>query len=65
MAKADLPNLLCYEEPVAVENGSYEWRQVDAYTAPSLCYTSRRRQPQARAVLAALDVIHAFNRGFP
>src|SRR5258705_308626 len=40
MPQAKLPNLLCYEELIAGEDGNYEWPQFDEWTASGLCYTS-------------------------
>jgi len=40
MPQANLPNLLCYEELIAREDGDYEWPQFDEWTASGLCYTS-------------------------
>jgi 3-(methylthio)propionyl---CoA ligase len=35
-----LPNLLCYEDLLAAEDGRYEWPQFDEQSAACLCYTS-------------------------
>ncbi|WP_255833208.1 long-chain-fatty-acid--CoA ligase [Kordiimonas sp. SCSIO 12603] len=40
MPETSLPNVICYEEFVEAEDGSYEWPQLDENTACGLCYTS-------------------------
>ncbi len=35
-----IPNLLCYEDLLAAQNGQYVWPEFDENTASSLCYTS-------------------------
>ena len=39
-AKTSLPNLLCYEELLAVESAQYDWPDFDERSASTLCYTS-------------------------
>ncbi len=38
--KTSIPNLLCYEELLADENGATQWPQLDERAACGLCYTS-------------------------
>ena len=40
MPAANLPNLLCYEDILAGEDGDYVWPVFDENSASSLCYTS-------------------------
>ena len=35
-----IPNLLCYEDLIAAEDGPYDWPEFDENSASSLCYTS-------------------------
>ena len=39
-ADAKVPNLLCYEDLLAVQDDDYTWPTFDENTASSLCYTS-------------------------
>ncbi len=39
-ADPKVPNLLCYEDLLAAQDGRYEWPVFDENTASSLCYTS-------------------------
>ncbi len=66
MPKINLPNLLCYEEMVAAENGDYAWPQLDEYTASSLCYTSGTTgNPKGVLYAHRSTVIHAFAAALP
>ncbi|MBE0619826.1 MAG: AMP-binding protein, partial [Burkholderiales bacterium] len=66
MPKVKLPNLLCYEELIAAENGDYEWPQFDEYTASSLCYTSGTTgNPKGVLYSHRSNVIHAFAAALP
>jgi fatty-acyl-CoA synthase len=40
MPSLKVPNLLCYEDLVAPEDGRYAWPEFDEYAAAGLCYTS-------------------------
>lgn len=40
MPQTTLPNVLCYEELLAAEDGDYSWLEVDENSACGLCYTS-------------------------
>lgn len=40
MPDTSLPNAVCYEDLIAVEEGVYEWPTFDENTACALCYTS-------------------------
>jgi acyl-CoA synthetase (AMP-forming)/AMP-acid ligase II len=39
-ANTKVPNLLCYEELLEVQDDRYDWPQFDENSASSLCYTS-------------------------
>ncbi len=39
-ADPKVPNLLCYEDLLAAQDGRYQWPVFDENTASSLCYTS-------------------------
>ena len=56
MPKANIPNLLCYEELLAAQDDDYEWPTFDERTASCLCYTSGTTgNPEGRAVQPPLD----------
>ena len=40
MPQVKLPNLICYEELLAVESEEFAWPEFDELTPSSLCYTS-------------------------
>ncbi len=40
MPETSLPNVLCYEELLAAQDGGLDWPSFDEKTASSLCYTS-------------------------
>ena len=40
LPKANIPNLVAYEEFIAGCSGTFEWKEVDEKTACGLCYTS-------------------------
>jgi len=40
MPETPLDNVLCYETLLDVENGNYDWPELDENTACGLCYTS-------------------------
>ncbi len=66
MPKVDLPNLLCYEELIARENGDYEWPQFDEWTAAGLCYTSGTTgNPKGVLYANRSTVLHAYAASLP
>jgi len=66
MPKVSIPNMLCYEELLAAENGNYEWPQFDEHTASSLCYTSGTTgNPKGVLYSHRSTVIHAFAAALP
>ncbi len=40
MPETNLPNVMCYEDLLAAEDGDFAWPTFDEKTASSLCYTS-------------------------
>ena len=40
MPQSDLPDLICYEDWLAEQDGDFAWRSVDENTAAGMCYTS-------------------------
>src|SRR5438876_33506 len=66
MPKIDLPNLLCYEELIAREDGDYEWPQFDEWTAAGLCYTSGTTgNPKGVLFANRSTILHAFAASLP
>ncbi len=66
MPQAKIPNLLCYEELVAAEEGDYEWPQLDEWTAAALCYTSGTTgNPKGALFAHRSTVIHAYAASLP
>src|SRR2546429_8774122 len=66
MPKVDLPNLLCYEELIAREDGDYEWPQFDEWTAAGLCYTSGTTgNPKGVLYANRSTILHAYAASLP
>ncbi|HEX9193621.1 MAG TPA: 3-(methylthio)propionyl-CoA ligase [Burkholderiales bacterium] len=66
MPRVDLPNLLCYEELLAREDGDYEWPQLDEWTAAGLCYTSGTTgNPKGVLYANRSTVLHAYAASLP
>jgi acyl-CoA synthetase (AMP-forming)/AMP-acid ligase II len=66
MPQAKIPNLLCYEELLAAENGDYEWPHLDEWTASGLCYTSGTTgNPKGALFAHRSTVIHAYAASLP
>src|SRR6266571_2437831 len=66
MPQANLPNLLCYEELIAREDGDYEWPQFDEWTAAGLCYTSGTSgNPKGVLYANRSTILHAYAASLP
>ena len=66
MPQVKLPNLLCYEELIAREDGNYEWPQFDEWTAAGLCYTSGTTgHPKGVLYANRSTVLHAYASSMP
>ncbi len=66
MPQANLPNLLCYEELIAREDGDYEWPQFDEWTAAGLCYTSGTTgNPKGVLYANRSTILHAYAASLP
>jgi len=66
MPQANLPNLLCYEELIASEDGNYEWPQFDEWTAAGLCYTSGTTgNPKGVLFANRSTILHAYAASLP
>jgi fatty-acyl-CoA synthase len=66
MPALQVPNLLCYEELLAAEDGDYEWPTFDENTASSLCYTSGTTgNPKGVLFSHRSTLLHALGTGAP
>jgi len=66
MPEAEIPNLLCYEELIAAENGQYEWPNLDEWAASGLCYTSGTTgNPKGALYSNRSTVLHAYAASLP
>jgi fatty-acyl-CoA synthase len=60
LPKANIPNLVAYEEFIAGCSGTFEWKDVDEKTACGLCYTSGTTgNPKGVLYSHRSNVIHA------
>ncbi|HYE01099.1 MAG TPA: 3-(methylthio)propionyl-CoA ligase [Alphaproteobacteria bacterium] len=65
-AASKLPNLLCYEELLAAEDGAFDWPDFDENTAASLCYTSGTTgNPKGVLYSHRSTVLHSFSIALP
>ena len=61
MPPSTLPNMLCYEELLAAEDGNFDWPTFDENTASSLCYTSGTTgNPRGALYSHRSTVLHSF-----
>jgi fatty-acyl-CoA synthase len=66
MPQVKLPNLLCYEELLAREEGDYEWPQLDEWTAAGLCYSSGTTgNPKGVLYAHRSTLLHAYAASTP
>jgi 3-(methylthio)propionyl---CoA ligase len=66
MPKANIPNLLCYEDLLAAQTDDYQWPTFDERTASSLCYTSGTTgNPKGVLYSHRSTVIHAYAAALP
>jgi len=66
MPDAKLPNLLCYEELLAREDGDYDWPQFDEWTAAGLCYSSGTTgHPKGVLYANRSTILHAYASSMP
>ncbi|MEW6707125.1 MAG: 3-(methylthio)propionyl-CoA ligase [Pseudomonadota bacterium] len=64
--QTSIPGLLCYEELVEAEDGSYTWPEFDENTASSICYTSGTTgHPKGAVYSHRSTVLHAFASALP
>ena len=65
-ASTSIPNLLCYEELIDAESGSYQWPSFDENTASSICYTSGTTgNPKGAVYSHRSSVLHAYAAALP
>ena len=61
-----IPNLLCYEELLAAEDGRYEWPRLDEWTAAGLCYSSGTTgHPKGVLYAHRSTILHAYAASLP
>ncbi|RZI84508.1 MAG: fatty-acid--CoA ligase [Rubrivivax sp.] len=64
--ESSIPNLLCYEELIAAEDGNYQWPTFDENTAASICYTSGTTgNPKGAVYSHRSTVLHAYAAALP
>ncbi len=64
LPKANIPNLVAYEEFIAGANGDFAWKEFDEHTACGLCYTSGTTgNPKGVLYSHRSNVIHALFAG--
>lgn len=61
-----IPELLCYEDLLAAEDGRYAWPVFDENTASSLCYTSGTTgNPKGAIYSHRSTILHAYAAAMP
>ncbi|HWA04692.1 MAG TPA: 3-(methylthio)propionyl-CoA ligase [Rhizomicrobium sp.] len=64
LPKADIPNLVAYEEFIAGADGKFAWKEFDEHTACGLCYTSGTTgNPKGVLYSHRSNVLHALLAG--
>jgi fatty-acyl-CoA synthase len=65
-AASTIPGLLCYEDLLAAEDGSYAWPSFDENTASSICYTSGTTgNPKGAVYSHRSTILHAYAAALP
>jgi fatty-acyl-CoA synthase len=65
-AAASMPNLLCYEDLLAAQDGDYTWPVFDENAAATLCYTSGTTgNPKGALYSHRSTVLHAYASALP
>lgn len=65
-ATTRIPDLLCYEDLLAAEDGAYAWPDIDENAAASLCYTSGTTgNPKGALYSHRSTVLHAYASALP
>ncbi len=66
LPQAAVPNLLCYEELLAAEDGRYDWPVFDEWTAAGLCYSSGTTgHPKGVLYTHRSTILHAYGASLP
>lgn len=66
MPDVDVPNLLCYEDLIAIEPKEFTWPRLDENTASSLCYTSGTTgNPKGVLYSHRSTLLHALTSSMP
>ena len=64
--ESSLPNLHCYEDLLAAEDGNYSWPSFDENAAASICYTSGTTgNPKGAVYSHRSTVLHAMAAALP
>ena len=65
-AQSGIPNLLCYEDLLAAEDGNYDWPVFDENTAASICYTSGTTgNPKGAVYSHRSTILHTYASAIP
>lgn len=66
MPATTLPNVLCYEELLAQQSGSFDWPEFDENTASGMCYTSGTTgNPKGVVYSHRSTLLHALSGALP